>query len=144
MRKSIFGSLAAASLALCLGFFAWASETEESEKENLDDIRIENEGYERDIKGPVPFSHLGHAKDYGIGCWDCHHVYEEGENTWTPWGDSAQQCSMCHDPKEKRGDVDKLQNAYHNNCKDCHKALAGEEKPTGPFRKCNDCHQKKE
>ena len=144
MKRAIFGSLVAASLGLCLGLFAWASDAEESEKKNLDDIRIENEGYERDIKGPVPFSHRAHAKDYGISCWDCHHVYEGGENTWMPWGDSSQECSACHDPNEKQGDVDKLQNAYHNNCKDCHKALAEEEKPTGPFRKCNDCHQKKE
>ena len=144
MSKAIFGFLVAASLALCLCLFAWASETEEAETKNLDDIRIENEGYERDIKGHVPFSHLAHAKDYGISCWNCHHVYEEGENTWSPWGDPAQKCSTCHDPNEKQGDVDKLQNAYHNNCKDCHKALAAEEKPTGPFRKCNDCHQKEE
>jgi len=37
----------------------------------------------------------------------------------------------------------KLQNAYHKNCKTCHKTLAKEGKKSGPFKKCNKCHEKK-
>ena len=29
------------------------------------------------------------------------------------------------------------------NCKTCHKDLAEKGKPTGPFKKCNECHEKK-
>ena len=104
-------------------------------------IDIENKGYKKDKKRPVPFDHIAHTKA-GAKCVDCHHVYKKaGENTWKE-GDEVQKCSECHDINkntEKDGmKVMKLQNAYHRNCKNCHK-----EKKKGPFKKCNDCHVKK-
>ena len=104
------------------------------------DVLIENKDYKKDKKRPVPFSHKKHVAEYGATCTDCHHVYKDGKNVWKE-GDHVEKCSKCHDPLKntKEGDVKvmKLQNAYHKNCKNCHK-----EKDKGPFKKCNDCHKK--
>jgi hypothetical protein len=107
-----------------------------------DEITLSNKGYKKDKKGPVKFDHKKHNVDYKIACTECHHKYEGGKNVWKE-GDKVQKCSACHNPKKKEGKVMKLQNAYHRNCKNCHKALKKEGKKTGPFKKCNDCHQKK-
>ena len=75
-------------------------------------------------------------------------IAERGKNVWKE-GDHVDKCSKCHPivwkkgKKKKKGEAMKLQNAYHKNCKNCHKALAKKEKPTGPFKKCNGCHEKK-
>ncbi len=106
------------------------------------EILIEN-SYAKDKKGPVKFSHEKHHADYKIACTECHHVFKDGKNVWKD-GEPVQKCSACHNPeKAEKGEPMKLQNAYHKNCKDCHKALEKEGKPTGPFKKCNDCHAKK-
>jgi len=106
------------------------------------EIMIQNEGYKKDKKGPVKFSHKKHHEEYKLACTDCHHHYEGGKNVWKE-GDLVKKCSSCHNPKKKEGKVMKLQNAYHRNCKNCHKALGKAGKKTGPFKKCNQCHQKK-
>lgn len=113
-----------------------------------DEVMLENKGYEKDKKGPVKLTHKKHNVDYKIACVDCHHVYEGGKNVWKE-GDHVDKCSKCHPilwpkgKKKKKGEAMKLQNAYHKNCKTCHKTLAKEGKPTGPFKKCNKCHEKK-
>lgn len=107
-----------------------------------DEVMLENKGYVKDTKGPVKFTHKKHSTDYKVACAECHHVIKDGKNVWKE-GDAVQKCSACHDPEAKEGGTMKLQNAYHKNCKDCHKALLEEGKPTGPFKKCNDCHEKK-
>jgi hypothetical protein len=104
-------------------------------------MEIENKGYKKDKKRPVPFDHMAHTKA-GAKCVDCHHKFDkDGKNVWKK-GDEVQKCSACHDINEnteKDGmKVMKLQNAYHRNCKNCHK-----EKKKGPYKKCNDCHVKK-
>ncbi|MBW1780126.1 MAG: cytochrome c3 family protein [Deltaproteobacteria bacterium] len=107
-----------------------------------DVVMLENKGYKKDKKGPVKFTHKKHNVDYKIACAECHHVYKGDKNVWKE-GDKVEKCSACHNPTKKEGKVMKLQNAYHRNCKNCHKALEKEGKPTGPFKKCNDCHAKK-
>ena len=107
-----------------------------------DQVLIENTGYAKDKKGPVKFNHKKHSADYKIACTECHHVYKDGKNVFKE-GDTVQKCSACHNPEKKEGKVMKLQNAFHKNCKDCHKDLEKAGKPTGPFKKCNDCHEKK-
>jgi len=106
-----------------------------------DTVTIENKDYKKDKKRPVPLSHKKHVAEYGVTCVDCHHVYKDGKNVWKE-GDHVDKCSKCHDPlkntKENGVKVMKLQNAYHKNCKNCHK-----EKKKGPFKKCNECHVKK-
>ncbi|MBL7100389.1 MAG: cytochrome c3 family protein [Nanoarchaeota archaeon] len=92
-------------------------------------------------KGGVKFTHDQHKDVYKISCKECHHKYENDENIWKDT-DSVQGCEACHHPVEKQGNVDKLQMAYHKNCKDCHKKLA-EEGKNAPFKKCNGCHEQK-
>jgi Class III cytochrome C family len=105
-----------------------------------DDVRIENKGYKADKKGPVKLSHKKHTEEYKVACTDCHHEYKDGKNTWKDT-DPVKKCSDCHDPEEKKDNVDKLQNAFHKNCQSCHKELKGKE---APYKKCNDCHEKKD
>jgi len=106
-----------------------------------DEVIIKNEGYKSDKKGPVKLTHKKHAVDYKIACNECHHEYKDGKNVWKE-GDPVKKCSTCHDPNKKQGDVMKLQNAFHKNCKDCHKEASKEGKEA-PYKKCNDCHDKK-
>ena len=91
-------------------------------------------------KGKVVFSHEKHGKDYAVTCAECHHVYEAGKNIWKE-GDEVKKCKDCHvleDTKTADGaKVMKLQNAFHKNCKDCHK-----DKDKGPYKKCEECHAK--
>jgi len=107
-----------------------------------DEVMLDNKGYAKDTKGPVKFSHKKHSTDYKAACTECHHVMKDGKNVWKD-GDAVQKCSECHKFEAEKGEPMKLQNAYHKNCKDCHKALQEAGKPTGPFKKCNDCHAKK-
>ncbi len=107
-----------------------------------DEITIQNTGYKKDKKGPVHFSHKKHHADYKVACAECHHDYEHGKNVWKE-GDPVKPCKQCHDPNKKQGKILKLNLAYHKDCKDCHRDLAKAGKKTGPYKKCNDCHQKK-
>ena len=106
-----------------------------------DMIKINNDVYDKDRKGPVSFGHRNHAMDYGISCWDCHHDYVDGENTWSPW-DGTMKCIECHDPAENNGDIMKLQTAYHLNCKTCHKDRKVFGNDAQAYRKCTTCHEK--
>lgn len=101
-------------------------------------ILIYDESYTSHRKGPVPFSHQAHAEDYGLSCDECHHRYENGKNVWEE-GDEVQKCSACHDAKESKGEVKKLQIAFHRNCKDCHKESGSED---APYKTCYGCHEK--
>jgi hypothetical protein len=103
------------------------------------DITINNTAYKNDTKGPVLFHHSKHSKDYKAACTECHHVYKDGKNVWKE-GDDVQKCSVCHDPEKDQGKAVKLQAAFHNNCKDCHKKSG---KDTAPSTKCNGCHAAK-
>jgi hypothetical protein len=104
-----------------------------------DIITLDNKGYDQDRRGPVKFTHKKHAEDYQVACNECHHQFENGKNVWKE-GDPVKKCMECHDPIEKKDNVDKLQTAFHNNCQGCHKALKDKE---APFKKCTDCHEKK-
>ena len=107
-----------------------------------DDVTIENKGYKSDKKGPVKLSHKKHSADYKVACTECHHEYKDGKNVWKE-GQPVKKCSACHSPLKTEGKVKKLQNAYHNNCKNCHKELVTAKKSDkAPFKKCTDCHQK--
>ena len=107
-----------------------------------DEISIQSKAFETHKKGPVKLSHTKHVVDYKIACTECHHVFEGGKNVFKK-GDPVQACSECHDPVTSKGKVKKLMLAYHKNCQGCHKDLEKAGKPTGPTRKCNDCHEKK-
>ena len=125
-----------ASLMVIAGVYATAVDAP-------DDVKIENQGYKSDKKGPVNLSHKKHNIDYKVACTECHHVYEQGKNVWKE-GQPVHKCIECHDPINKKDNQDKLQNAFHQNCKNCHKELAkADPSKKLPYKKCNDCHQKK-
>ena len=107
-----------------------------------DEICIKSDAFKAYKKGAVKLSHKKHTVDYKIACAGCHHVYKDGKNVFKE-GDPVQKCSECHDPVQSKGKVKKLMLAYHKNCQGCHKGLEKAGKPTGPTKKCNDCHQKK-
>lgn len=109
---------------------------------NLDVIIIDNKDYRSKRRGPVSFSHLKHARDYGVSCWECHHEFEDKANVWVPWADMA-RCADCHEPRGDQKMVG-LQKAYHMNCRDCHQSLADQKKKTGPHRGCFGCHEKQD
>jgi hypothetical protein len=70
--------------------------------------------------GTVTFNHAAHQANVA-DCTACHHK-----------GMDAGACRSCHgvDPA-----APKSKDAFHKQCKDCHKEKGG---PTG----CKDCHQK--
>jgi|WetSurMetagenome_2_1015567.scaffolds.fasta_scaffold19420_3 hypothetical protein len=103
------------------------------------EITIDNQVYKNKTKGTVLFHHLKHTSDYKVACADCHHVYKDGKNVWKA-GDEVKKCSECHNPEKADGKMVTLQNAFHNNCKDCHKKSG---KDTAPSTKCNGCHAAK-
>ncbi|MFO7987789.1 MAG: cytochrome c3 family protein [Desulfatiglandaceae bacterium] len=109
---------------------AKAEEPEGMTLEQLLEVKkINYEGYPRNFKGPVPFSHQAHKS---VMCMKCHHT-----------GDYI-QCGECH-MMETEDEVVKLNWAFHRSCRGCHKELA-EENPESkaPDRKCSGCHAKRE
>jgi hypothetical protein len=104
-----------------------------------DEVKIYEDSIKDHKKGPVNLAHKKHSADYKVACTECHHAYKDGKNVWKE-GDPVQKCSACHDPEQKKDNVDKLQNAFHKNCQGCHKELKGKQ---APYKKCNDCHEKK-
>ena len=112
-----------------------------------DKITIENKGYKKDKKGPVELTHKKHHNPkpggHEVACTECHHDYKDGKNVWKE-GNPVKKCSECHNPLKKEGKVKKLQNAYHRNCKNCHKAYVKDHPDSkAPYKKCTKCHQKK-
>lgn len=117
-------------------------------------IKIENKGYKKDRYNGIEFSHKKHQDEYvnaenkKIACTECHHVYEDTKNIWTD-DKYVQPCSECHDPNKtnkKNKNQKKLQLAFHNNCKNCHKDVvkAGLKKEKdAPSKKCIKCMGKK-
>ncbi len=65
---------------------------------------------------------------------------QKNPNIWSPWG-KTKKCSECHDPNEKKGNVVKLQVAYHKNCKGCHKEERIYKDDYLAYRKCTKCHE---
>lgn len=102
-----------------------------------DTIKIYMDGFGEHKKGPVEFTHKKHTTDHGVKCADCHHVYQDGQNTWKE-GDPVEKCEKCHDFEKKQDKAANLKNAFHANCKECHKSLG-----KGPFKQCNECHGEK-
>ena len=136
-RRTLFLAIAFIGVFMLIaGVYATATDVP-------DDFKIQNEGYKTDKKGPVHLSHKKHSADYKIACTECHHDYKDGKNVWQE-GQPVEKCVACHDPKAKKGNAGKLQNAFHKNCKNCHKELvAADPNKKVPYKKCKDCHEKK-
>ncbi len=117
---------------LTLGVLTEAKDPPKKPRQEVKEkIKIENKGYKKDRYNGVELSHQKHQDEYTnqdekkIACEECHHVYEDGKNVWKD-GEYVQKCVECHnplkrDPKNKKNK--KLQLAFHNSCKTCHKAV---------------------
>ena len=144
--KSVKGRIFIGLLAVAvMSVFALGGAVAETTKsgEVKDEFVIYNtvDGYKNKKPG-VPFTHKKHSMDYKLACTDCHHHYEGGKNVFKE-GDKVKKCIECHDMKKNQGKVKKIMTAFHNNCRDCHKDAAKAGKPTGPTKKCADCHSAK-
>ena len=127
----------------CIPFVVMGTLTAAEKQSVPEEIVIENENYKSDKKGPVRFSHLNHSEDYDVACSECHHDYQDGKNVWKE-GDPVKRCFACHNPLKSEEKVKKLKLAFHRNCKNCHKDLAKKGiSKDAPYRKCNDCHEKR-
>ncbi len=101
-------------------------------------------------KGAPILTHEKHVKVHKIKCNECHHIYEEGENSWKE-GMPVDKCEKCHNEptikKEKKLPQDaqskNLKLAFHKNCKGCHKGLKKENPDTKAPVTCKQCHPKK-
>lgn len=98
----------------------------------------EKDGKPGKLQKAVPFSHSKHAT---VECKECHHTMEAD-------GGAIKKCTDagCHDSlefrdKENAKDIKLVENAFHTQCIECHKALKKEQKPTGPTA-CGKCHTK--
>lgn len=111
------------------------------EQETPENIVLDQEMCGKNIKGPVEFSHLSHAEDYGFSCDECHHDYVDGENIWKE-GEWVNKCVECHDPCESDDSLKKLKVAFHKNCIGCHRKIKSEWGSTdAPYRACKGCHK---
>jgi len=72
--------------------------------------------------GTITFNHASHQAAFK-DCATCHHK-----------GLDAGSCKTCH--LAKKGDAPKAKDAYHKQCKGCHKKMK-----KGPT-KCKECHVK--
>jgi len=112
MKKGLIIFLAVAFVAMFAGAILAQSDVIELDKAGT--------------AGKVSFSHKAHLGYAGISnqCIKCHH---KGQNTG---------CKTCHDATGSKGGNVTTKDAFHKQCKDCHKA-AGK----GPTT-CNGCHKK--
>jgi hypothetical protein len=133
-----------AAFCLCWGgaTFLYGQDSKGSSG-NTDEFVINNPGYPDDKMGAVPFNHKKHIYGIGVRCFVCHHDYQEdGANTWTE-KDPVKKCAECHDPKQERGKVRDLKNAYHGGCVMCHFGFIYRNmSDRAPYKECDGCHQK--
>ena len=131
-----------------------------------EDLAITVEGATKPLA--IKFSH---AKHKDAACDACHHIYKPDDkgqypknkrgdydtlptNEWKQ-GDDVQMCDVCHKleaDKKKQKEMQKspdqvrsLEDAFHDNCVACHKAINKEKKLKGDDKlpqSCNDCHAK--
>ncbi len=137
MKKGIIAIaiMIAFAAAMMMGSGAIAQTTKSGKVPDV--IQLKSPVFKKHTKSIVTFNHKKHSVDYKIQCTECHHVIKDGKNVWKE-GDKVQDCGVCHkSPKKNQGKMLSLYNAFHKNCRTCHKKLK-----KGPT-KCNQCHPKK-
>jgi len=85
-------------------------------------------------QGAVTLTHKAHVAHAQKKCNACHHLDKAD-------GSDAKKCSQCHKEKESEVNGKKVisaKDAFHQNCKDCHKKDAAKKAPTT----CKGCHVK--
>lgn len=106
---------------------------------DLEVIVIDNKGYKKDRKGPCKFTHVKHAKDFKISCWECHHDFnKDSNNAWiVPKPQAILEAQGTEEIKDTEADK---------------KALEAQEaqenlniwSPWGKTKKCSECHDPNE
>jgi len=142
MRKSLIATITVVAFIAVAALFsmAWAQKTASGEVADV--IEIKDEIFKTYKQGPVSFTHMKHSVDYKLKCTDCHHGDTgSANNTWKE-GDPVKKCSACHGLK-KEGKVDKLEKAFHDNCRTCHKDYNTAQGTKAAPTVCKDCHAKK-
>ncbi len=100
------------------------------------DIVLNSEGFTKHERPLVTFPHLKHEEL--ILCSRCHHDYDEYRANMENDGGN---CSDCHKATSGENPV-LLMNAFHRQCKDCHKTLNRRDGKNLPVA-CGECHIKK-
>lgn len=142
MKKSLIATITAVAFIAVAAMFsmAWAQKTASGEVSDV--IVINDSIFKSPKQGPVNFTHLKHTVDHKLQCTQCHHGDGgKGSNTWKE-GDPVKLCSACHGLK-KDGKKEKLEKAFHDNCKTCHKDYNKAQGTKGAPTACKDCHAKK-
>ncbi len=138
MKKRLLAILVCVAFAAVALFTTavWAQKTKSGEVADTLEI-FETAVFTKHKKSAVVFPHKKHSVDYKIACTECHHNYKDGKQVWKE-GDKVAKCGTCHkSPKKNDGKMLSLYNAFHKNCRDCHKKAK-----KGPT-KCAQCHPKK-
>jgi len=128
-----------------------------------DVIKLQDKAYTHYKKGIIEFSHKKHSVMYAEkypelfknGCGECHHDKKGHPLTNLKPGDDVQPCIACHSkpgmvPRAKGmpklNEKEKLTynaEAYHQNCKGCHKAFNKAHHTKAAPTSCSKCHPKK-
>lgn len=85
----------------------------------------------------VEFNHEKHSAT--IDCMRCHHDYDKYGNNKS--GEDGQSCTVCHTAKPGKVKIP-LEQAFHQECKECHKATEAQGKGKAPVL-CGECHVRK-
>lgn len=142
MKKGLIATITVVAFVAVAALFsvAWAQATKSGEVSDV--VEINDAVFTTHKQGPVKFTHMKHSVDYKLKCTECHHGDTGSTNNTWKEGDPVKKCSACHLLK-KDGKKEKLEKAFHDNCKTCHKdfnkANGGKGAPTA----CKDCHAAK-
>jgi hypothetical protein len=135
-----------------------------------DVIRLEDPAYEKHKEGVVEFSHGKHQNEYAKeypefyknSCGECHHDEDNKPLTELKEGDDVKRCIECHKklgevPKKlkkewkkkkiskeekKKLELEYHAEAFHENCRVCHKKFNKKYKPKKAPTTCKTCHPK--
>ena len=115
-----------------------AADTPDSWENIPAELVLKDANFKRERLGPVKFSHKKHNLEYKVRCAICHHFQVDDPNpVW--------KCGQCHDAQKKVGKIVRLMDAYHTDCRGCHQFAVEEGgAKNAPYRKCEECHEKKE
>ncbi len=137
-------------------------------------IELNDPAYKKHKEGIVKFTHGKHQTEYAKeypefyknSCGECHHDKDNKPLTGLKEGDDVQKCIECHkipsevpkklkkkwrkkklskDEKKKKR-MEYQAEAFHDNCRDCHKKFNKKYKPKKAKKapiSCKTCHPKK-
>ncbi len=126
-------------------------------------VKLDSPEYEKHKKGIVEFTHKKHYEEYAKkapdlyknGCGECHHDADNKPLKALKVGDDVQRCIECHKKpgekpkgkgKPKLTKSQKLEyhaEAFHQNCRVCHKKYNKANKTKAAPTTCTKCHPKK-